>query len=121
MLGSLLESLLLLSLKRNRTAISDANIKFTDANNRERPPERWSLSEMIEAATQLEWTNQKLRAFSHALREYRNLIHAELRRRPEQLPRAHECLIASIIVASVVNDLRMRINSQTKGGCLESK
>ena len=63
MLGSLLESLLLLSLKRNRAAISDANISFTDANNRERPPERWSLSEMIEAATQLGWTNQKLRSF----------------------------------------------------------
>jgi hypothetical protein len=116
MLGSLLESLLLLGFKRNRPTIEAANIHFTDASNRDRPPERWSLNEMIEAACRLGWTNQKLRAFSHSLREYRNLIHAELRRRPEQLPRDHECLIASIIVSSVVTELRSHINLPTKGG-----
>ena len=56
MLGSLLETLLLLGLKRNRDALCSADVHFTDANNRDRPPEKWSLSEMIEAATAMGWT-----------------------------------------------------------------
>lgn len=116
MLGSLLESILLVALKRNRGKLAPAGVIYHDARNQERPPEKWSLSEMIEAASQLGWTNQKARAFSHSLREYRNLVHPELRRRPNDMPTGHECLIGSIIVASLVNDLRTAINSTSKGG-----
>ena len=94
MLGSLLESLLLLALKRNRDAVKEANVRRFDDKNMERPIERWSLNEMIEACAEMGWTAQRVKAFSHSLREFRNLVHPELRKRETDLPRTDECLIS---------------------------
>lgn len=115
MLGSLLEALLLLALKSNRKLIQARGIRFMDNRGQERAPEKWSLGEMIEAASSLGWTSPKVKAFSHSIREYRNLVHPELRRRPSDLPRSDECIIASIIISGTVSELRRHINQTWKG------
>jgi hypothetical protein len=110
MLGSLLEAVLLLAFQRNRETIKSAGVAFADNKNQEKPIEKWSLGEMIQAAAKLGWTTQKLTSFAHSLREYRNYVHPELRHRLSELPKSHECLIGSLVVTGAVDDLCKAIN-----------
>jgi len=81
MMGSLLEGLLLGVFQRNPTVANQAvNTPVDSKTGKPKNFSNWKLSEMIDIAHSLGWIDLDVKKFSHALREFRNLIHPHSQR-----------------------------------------
>lgn len=106
MMGSLLEGLLLGTLQKNPRLANQASSTPKDATSgKPKPFWQWTLAEMIEVAHTLGWLGLDVKKFSHALREFRNLIHPYEQLATKANPDEDTCKISWLVVQAAVNDL----------------
>jgi hypothetical protein len=82
MVGALLEKLLYLKARQNEAPIRGTRVARERRAGKdgflfEMPFGRWTLQVFIDAALELRWISTGVDRFSHAVREHRNLVHAE--------------------------------------------
>jgi hypothetical protein len=104
MMGSMLEGFLLGTMQRypkiSNTAtnapVRDGKVKhFAD----------WSLSEMIDVAHEIGWIQLDVKKFSHALRDFRNIIHPYQQLALKTYPDIDTCNISWLVVQAACNDI----------------
>ena len=71
----------------------------------------WKLAEMIDVAHQVGWLGIDVKKFSHALREFRNLIHPYEQMITRTKPDEDTCNISWLVVQAAVNDLAVSIKN----------
>ncbi len=111
-MGSMLEGLLLGICQRNpaeanRCPSAPKNSKTGKVKNFA----DWKLAEMIDIAHQIGWLGMDVKKFSHALREFRNLIHPYEQMITRTKPDADTCNISWLVVQAAVNDLASSLKS----------
>ena len=99
MMGSILEGLLLGVFEQHPKTVNKGrrgpHKKFSD----------WKLAEMIDVAHRVGWFNLHVQSFSHALRDFRNLIHPSHQVQRGTYPDADTCSVSWGVVQAVVNAL----------------
>ena len=105
MMGGLLEGLLLSVLQKQPKQANQSASAPTDGTGRVKQFRDWTLSEMIDAAHGLGWIGLDVKKFSHALREFRNLIHPAEQLALSAAPDKDSCGISWLVVQAAVNDL----------------
>ena len=104
-MGSLLEGLLLGVCQRFPKLANTCTAAPTDKSGKVRPYHDWSLSQMIDVAHHVGWLDLDVKRFSHALREFRNLIHPYEQMMTGAKPDEDTCSISWLVVQAAVNDL----------------
>jgi hypothetical protein len=69
----------------------------------------WSLSDMINVAHETGWIDLDVKKFSHALREFRNLIHPYQQMAEKTVPDKDTCEISWLVVQAAANDLARQL------------
>jgi len=106
MMGSLLEGLLLAVCQRFPKRANQAPcVPFDQAKGKPKYFAEWSLAEMIEVSHAVGWIDLDVKKFSHALREFRNLIHPYQQLQSQARPDKDTCGIGWLVVQAAVNDL----------------
>ncbi len=105
MMGSILEGVLLHKISSdfkmaNQTAVSPKN-----KEGKVKPVQEWSLSNLIDVAHEVGWLQGDVKRFSHALREFRNLVHPHAQVVMREHPDADTCRICWQVVRAAVADL----------------
>jgi hypothetical protein len=104
-MGGLLEGLLLgVLLTRPEIANRCPAAPKDQSGTVKRFPD-WTLSEMIDVAHAVGWIDLDVKRFSHALREFRNLIHPYQQLATRANPDADTCGISWLVVQAAANDL----------------
>lgn len=104
-MGSLLEGLLLGVCQRFPREANTCPAAPRDKQGRVLSFHEWSLSSMIDVAHHLGWLGLDVKKFSHALRDFRNLIHPYEQLVTRASPDADTCSISWLVVQAAVNDL----------------
>lgn len=105
-MGSLLEGLLLAVLQQKpRQANTSSATPKDPVTGKPKLFHEWSLSEMIDVAHVEKWVDLDVKRFSHALREFRNLIHPYQQMVLRVSPDEDTVKICWLVVQAAVNDL----------------
>ena len=112
-MGSLLEGLLLGVFQKNPEIAN----KCPSAPKDNRPGKvksffNWKLAEMIDVAHHVNWLGVDVKKFSHALKEFRNLIHPYEQMTTGSKPDEDTCNISWLVVQAAVNDLAVALKAQ---------
>ncbi len=106
LMGSLLEGLLLAVFQKHPQQANICPSAPTDHGScKVKHFADWSLSDMINVAHECGWIGLDVKKFSHALREFRNLIHPYQQWTLKTFPDADTCGIGWLVVQAAVNDL----------------
>jgi hypothetical protein len=108
-MGSLLEGLLLGAFQRFPRDANTSSSAPRDSAGKVRKLHDWSLSQMIDVAHQIGWLGLDVKKFSHALRDFRNLIHPYEQMLSKANPDADTCGISWLVVQATVNDLAKKL------------
>lgn len=65
----------------------------------------WTLNDMIEVAHELDWIQLDVKKFSHALRDFRNIIHPYQQLAYRTYPDQDTCYISWLVVQAACNDI----------------
>ncbi|MBF0345323.1 MAG: hypothetical protein HQL06_13970 [Nitrospirae bacterium] len=105
-MGSMLEGLLLGIMQKYQ---KEANQALSAPKNKEATSVKrfqdWTLSDMINVAHEVGWIDKDVKEFSHALREFRNLIHPYQQMTLQTFPDEDTCNISWPVVQATCNDL----------------
>lgn len=113
LMGSILEALLLITLKRFPKESNTCSIAPKDKKtNKSKQFSEWKLSEMIEVAHHLRWINSDRKEYSHALRDFRNLIHPREQIKTQIYPDYNTCKISFHVLEATVQDLSIQISKK---------
>jgi hypothetical protein len=105
-MGSMLEGILLAVLQKNPQPANTSNAAPKDpGTGKVKCLPGWSLSEMINVAHDLGWIDLDVKKFSHALREFRNLIHPYEQWVLKTNPDRDTCEISWLVVQAAASDL----------------
>lgn len=104
-MGGLLEGLLLGVLMSRPEIANRSATAPKDPTGKVKHFADWTLSEMINVAHSIGWIDLDVKRFSHALREFRNLIHPYEQLATRANPDADTCGISWLVVQAAVNDL----------------
>lgn len=113
MMGSMLEGFLMGTMQRkpqiaNRASNApkkDGVVKhFAD----------WTLSDMIDVGHEVGWIQLDVKRFSHALRDFRNIIHPYQQLAIRTNPDIDTCKISWLVVQAACNDIANWINKNEK-------
>lgn len=104
-MGSLLEGLLLGVCQHSPKQANSAAAAPKDRQGSVLPLHQWSLANMIDVAHQVGWLGLDVKKFSHALRDFRNLIHPYQQLATHASPDADTCGISWLVVQAAVHDL----------------
>lgn len=105
-MGSLLEGLLLgVLMSRPAIANRSAPTPKEPTTGKVKHFADWTLSQMIDVAHSVGWIDLDVKRFSHALREFRNLVHPYQQMATRANPDADTCRISWLVVQAAVNDL----------------
>ena len=104
-MGGLLEGLLLGVLMSRPEIANRSATAPKDPTGKVKHFADWTLSEMIDVAHSVGWIDLDVKRFSHALREFRNLIHPYQQMATRANPDADTCGISWLVVQAAVNDL----------------
>lgn len=113
-MGSLLEGMLLGTLKNNLKEANQANAAPKDKEGKVKKIHEWTLSEMINVAHTIGWLDLDIKKFSHSLREFRNLIHPYQQIIEKNFPDKDTCEISWLVVQAATNDLAKVLIKQKK-------
>lgn len=106
LMGSLLEGLLLAVVLKHPERANRSNGAPGDRHTgKVKPFAEWTLSELIDVAHSEGWVDLDVKKFSHALREFRNLVHPYEQLRLRVTPDRDTCGISWLVVQAAVNDL----------------
>lgn len=105
-MGSILEGLLFGIFQQNPAGANKcASAPKDPKTNKTKKFSDWKLAEMIDVAHQIGWINTDVQKFSHALRDFRNLIHPYHQMTKDIYPDADTYQISWSVVQAAVNDL----------------
>ena len=104
-MGSLLEGLLLGVLMSRPEIANRSATAPKDQTGKVRNFPDWNLSQMIDVAHSVGWVDRDVKSFSHALREFRNLVHPYHQLATQADPDEDTCGISWLVVQAAVNDL----------------
>ena len=65
----------------------------------------WTLNDMIEVAHEIGWIQLDVKKFSHALRDFRNIIHPYQQLAYRTYPDIDTCKISWLVVQAACNDI----------------
>jgi len=109
-MGSMLEGMLLAVLQRFP---KEANICTAAPHDLKTGKVKyfaeWSLSDMINVAHEAGWVDLDVKKFSHAVREFRNLVHPYQQMIAKAFPDKNTCEISWLVVQAAANDLARRL------------
>lgn len=104
MMGSMLEGFLLGTMQKYpRVSNTAPNAPTKDGKVKHFAD--WSLSEMIDVAHEIEWIQLDVKKFSHALRDFRNIIHPYQQLALKTYPDIDTCNISWLVVQAACNDI----------------
>ncbi len=109
-MGSMLEGMLLAVLQKfpqeaNRCKAAPVDRRTSKVKHFA----EWSLSDMINVAHEAGWLDLDVKKFSHALREFRNLIHPYQQMVVKAVPDKDTCEISWLVVQAAANDLAKKL------------
>jgi hypothetical protein len=108
MMGSLLEGLILATMQRFPQVANQSKVAPVDPKTQKvKSFPYWTLSQMIDVAHDLKWIGLDVQKFSHALRDFRNLIHPYEQNLCKTFPDEDTCKISWLVVQAAVNDLAL--------------
>ena len=111
-MGSILEGLLLGIFQQNPAEANKcASAPKDPKTNKIKKFSDWKLAEMIDVAHQIGWINTDVQKFSHALRDFRNLIHPYEQMTTGIYPDADTYQISWSVVQAAVNDLVSKLQT----------
>lgn len=106
MMGSLLEGVLLAKMQVHPEDANTAKSAPRDTRrDRAKPFAEWRLAEMIQVAHERGWLSQNVKAFSVALREFRNLVHPSAEFAGVERPDQDTCDVCQQVVVVAVRQL----------------
>lgn len=104
MMGSMLEGFLMGTMqKRPQAANSAQNAPKKDGKVKHFAD--WTLNDMIEVAHEIGWIQLDVKKFSHALRDFRNIIHPYQQLAYRTNPDMDTCKISWLVVQAACNDI----------------
>lgn len=111
-MGSILEGLLLGIFQQNPAEVNKCASAPKDQNtNKVKKFSDWKLTEMIDVALQIGWFNPDVQKVSHALRDFRNLIHPYHQMNTGIYPDADTYQISWSVVQAAVNALVSKLKT----------
>lgn len=106
MMGSLLEGALLYKVEKDVSKACKASRAPKKKDGKAKPIHEWSLHDLIEVSHELGWLHGDVKRFSHALRDYRNMVHPYHQRAlSENPPDKDTCIICWEVVKAAISDL----------------
>ena len=109
-MGSMLEGMLLAVLQKFPQEANKCRAAPHDQQTgKVRHFAGWSLSDMINVAHEAGWLDLDVTRFSHALREFRNLIHPYQQMIVRSVPDKDTCQISWLVVQAAANDLAKKL------------
>lgn len=106
MMGSLLEGVLLYKVEKDVSKACKASRAPKKKDGKAKPIHEWSLHDLIEVSHELGWLHGDVKHFSHALRDYRNMVHPYHQRAlSENPPDKDTCIICWEVVKAAISDL----------------
>lgn len=109
-MGSMLEGMLLAVFQKFPQEANSCKSTPRDPKNGKMSYfAKWSLSEMINVAHEAGWLNLDVKKFSHALREFRNLVHPYQQLVKKSFPDKDTCEISWLVVQAASNDLAKKL------------
>ena len=113
-MGSILEGLLFGIFQQNPAEANKCTSAPKDPKTKKiKKFSDWKLAEMIDVAHQIGWFNPDVQKFSHALRDFRNLIHPYQQMTTNIYPDADTYQISWSVVQAAVNDLVSKLQNGT--------
>ena len=104
MMGSMLEGFLMGTMQRRpQIANSAKNAPKKDGNVKHFAD--WTLSNMIDVGHEVGWIQLDVKKFSHALRDFRNIIHPYQQLAVRTNPDIDTCKISWLVVQATCNDI----------------
>ncbi|HVW14465.1 MAG TPA: hypothetical protein VHB54_11595 [Mucilaginibacter sp.] len=104
MMGSMLEGFLLGTMQ-NRPQLANTAKSAPKKDGKVKNFAEWSLSELIDVAHDNGWIHLDVKKFSHALRDFRNLIHPYQQLVLQTFPDKDTCNISWLVVQAACNDI----------------
>jgi hypothetical protein len=104
MMGSLLEGFLLGVMQKYPQVANQANNSPKKDGKVKQFPD-WKLGEMIDVAHEVNWIQLDVKKFSHALRDFRNIIHPYQQLVTQTYPDIDTCNISWLVVQAACNDI----------------
>ncbi|MBM4065320.1 MAG: hypothetical protein FJ266_06720 [Planctomycetes bacterium] len=109
-MGSLLEGMLLAVLQKFHQEANTCQATPHDPRTgKVKYFADWTLSDMINVAHGAGWLDLDVKKFSHALREFRNLIHPYQQMTVKAFPDKDTCEISWLVVQAAANDLARKL------------
>ncbi len=109
-MGSLLEGMLLAVLQRfPKEANQCGSAPHDPRTGKVRYFAEWTLADMINVAHDMGWIDLDVKKFSHALRDFRNLIHPYQQMVVKTFPDQDTCEISWLVVQAAANDLAKKL------------
>lgn len=110
LMGTMLEGILLAVFQRFPKDVNTSKIAPTDSKTgKVKYFAEWSLSEMINVAHDIGWIDLDVKKFSHALRDFRNIIHPYQQMVYKTFPDEDTCGISWLVVQAATNDLARKL------------
>ena len=104
MMGSMLEGFLMGTMqKKPQIANSASNAPKKDGKVKHFA--EWTLNDMIDVAHEIGWIQLDVKKFSHALRDFRNIIHPYQQLAFRTYPDIDTCKISWLVVQAACNDI----------------
>lgn len=105
-MGSLLEGMLLAVMRSYPQEANQAKLAPADpTKGKVKHFAEWTLADMINVAHEDRWIDLDVQKFSHALREFRNLVHPHEHLALLSFPDKDTCDISWLVVQAASNDL----------------
>ena len=104
MMGSMLEGFLLGTMQK-RPQLANTAKSTPKRDGKVKHFADWNLSELIDVAHDNGWIHLDVKKFSHALRDFRNLIHPYQQLVLQTFPDKDTCNISWLVVQAACNDI----------------
>lgn len=109
-MGSMLEGMLLAVLQRFPKEANQCGLAPQDPRTgKAKYFAEWTLADMINVAHDVGWIDLDVKKFSHALRDFRNLIHPYQQMAVKTFPDQDTCEISWLVVQAAANDLANKL------------
>jgi hypothetical protein len=112
LMGSLLEGFILGVMQKNPRIANTASNSPKDSEGKVKHFAEWSLSQMIDTSHTIGWLQLDVKKFSHALRDFRNLIHPYEQLATQANPDEDTVNISWLVVQAACNDMANWIKSK---------
>ncbi|KQO21246.1 hypothetical protein ASF10_14095 [Flavobacterium sp. Leaf82] len=113
MMGSMLEGFLLGIMQKKPQLVNQAK-SAPRKDEKVKNFSEWSLNDMIDVAHEVGWIQLDVKKFSHALKDFRNIIHPYQQLVLKTNPDIDTCNISWLVVQATFNDIADWLNKNDK-------